>query len=121
MQTTLIVDNVHPHILPSMNPNGFSLRRCGNANKVDLNRDFSDRFFQMNDDLTERRPETKATMNWIKKIRFTASASLHGGALVANYPWDGTQDKRVAFLPNKILRAYHVYRYVCVLLLHLEV
>ncbi|KAJ0479234.1 putative H(+)-transporting two-sector ATPase [Helianthus annuus] len=109
-KATLIVDNVHPHILPSMNPNGFSLRRRGNANNVDLNRDFSDQFFQMNDDLTERQSETKAIMNWIKKIRFTASASLHGGALVANYPWDGTQDKRVAFLPNKKLRAYHVYR-----------
>ncbi|KAI7757424.1 hypothetical protein M8C21_016060 [Ambrosia artemisiifolia] len=90
---TLIVDNVHLHLLPSMNPDGFSLRSRGNANNVDLNRDFPDQFFQMNDDLGERQPETKAIMNWIKKIRFTASASLHGGALVANYPWDGTQDK----------------------------
>ncbi|KAJ8537964.1 hypothetical protein K7X08_014504 [Anisodus acutangulus] len=39
---TLIVDNVHLHILPSMNPDGFSLRRRGNANNVDLNRDFPD-------------------------------------------------------------------------------
>ncbi|MFS7912825.1 putative metallocarboxypeptidase D [Helianthus anomalus] len=94
---TLIVDNVHLHILPSMNPDGYSLRRRGNANNVDLNRDFPDQFFQMNDDLTERQPETKAIMNWIKKIRFTASASLHGGALVANYPWDGTQDKSKSY------------------------
>lgn len=39
---TLIVDNVHLHILPSMNPDGFSLRRRGNANNIDLNRDFPD-------------------------------------------------------------------------------
>lgn len=32
----------------------------------------------MNDDLDERQPETKAIMSWIKKLRFTASASLHG-------------------------------------------
>ncbi|KAK8355487.1 hypothetical protein V6Z12_A05G293300 [Gossypium hirsutum] len=55
----LIVDKVHLHILPSMNPDGFSFRRRGNANKVDLNRDFPDQ-----------------------------------GALVANYPWDASLDKR---------------------------
>ncbi|XP_022765880.1 carboxypeptidase D-like [Durio zibethinus] len=38
----LIVKNVHLHILPSMNPDGFSLRSRGNANGIDLNRDFPD-------------------------------------------------------------------------------
>ncbi|KAH9757732.1 Carboxypeptidase SOL1 [Citrus sinensis] len=55
----LIVENMHLHILPSMNPDGYALKRRGNANNIDLNRDFPDQ-----------------------------------GALVANYPWDGTQDKR---------------------------
>lgn len=41
-QATLIVENVHLHILPSMNPDGFSLRQRGNANNIDLNRDFPD-------------------------------------------------------------------------------
>lgn len=41
-QATLIVNNVHLHILPSMNPDGFDMRRRGNANNVDLNRDFPD-------------------------------------------------------------------------------
>ncbi|OIV91415.1 hypothetical protein TanjilG_02033 [Lupinus angustifolius] len=59
---TLIVENVHLHILPSMNPDGFSLRRRGNANNIDLNRDFPDQ-----------------------------------GALVANYPWDGTEDKKTNY------------------------
>ncbi|KAK9270197.1 hypothetical protein L1049_025773 [Liquidambar formosana] len=91
---TLIIENVHLHILPSMNPDGFSLRRRGNANNIDLNRDFPDQFFPLNDDVGMRQPETRAIMRWLKEIRFTASASLHGGALVANYPWDGTLDKR---------------------------
>lgn len=94
---TLIIDNVHLHILPSMNPDGFSMRRRGNANNVDLNRDFPDQFFPVNNDLSERQPETKAIMSWIKRTRFTASASLHGGALVANYPWDGTEDKSKSY------------------------
>ncbi|XP_031743069.1 carboxypeptidase SOL1 isoform X3 [Cucumis sativus] len=91
---TLIVENVHLHILPSMNPDGFSLRRRNNANNVDLNRDFPDQFFVINDDEYDRQPETKAIMKWMRERHFTASASLHGGALVANYPWDGTADKR---------------------------
>ncbi|KAG8363083.1 hypothetical protein BUALT_BualtUnG0006400 [Buddleja alternifolia] len=70
---TLIVDNVHLHMLPSMK----ALRRRGNANNIDLNRDFPDQFFPMNDDVDLRQPETKAIMNWLDEMRFTASASLH--------------------------------------------
>ncbi|GFP78980.1 carboxypeptidase d [Phtheirospermum japonicum] len=94
---TLIVNGVHLHILPSMNPDGFSLRRRGNANNIDLNRDFPDQFFHMNDDMDSRQPETKAIMDWLEDIHFTASASLHGGALVANYPWDGTENKKKTY------------------------
>ncbi|CAN6165163.1 unnamed protein product [Urochloa humidicola] len=89
---TLIVENMHLHILPTMNPDGFALRWRGNANKIDLNRDFPDQFFSVNNDINYRQPETRAIMNWVKQEHFTASASLHGGALVANYPWDGTSD-----------------------------
>jgi len=39
---TLIVENMHLHILPTMNPDGFALRWRGNANNIDLNRDFPD-------------------------------------------------------------------------------
>ncbi|KAF8697640.1 hypothetical protein HU200_035829 [Digitaria exilis] len=89
---TLIVENMHLHILPAMNPDGFALRWRGNANNIDLNRDFPDQFFPVNNDINHRQPETKAIMNWVNQEHFTASASLHGGALVANYPWDGTSD-----------------------------
>ncbi|GAB4845184.1 suppressor of los1-1 [Ancistrocladus abbreviatus] len=94
---TQIVEHVHLHILPSMNPDGFALKRRGNANNIDLNRDFPDQFFDMNDELEARQPETKAVIRWSQRVRFTASASLHGGALVANYPWDGTDDKRRSY------------------------
>ncbi|XP_044511880.1 carboxypeptidase SOL1 isoform X2 [Mangifera indica] len=90
----LIVENVHLHILPSLNPDGFALKRRGNANNIDLNRDFPDQFFPMNNDEDARQPETRAIMTWLREMHFTASATLHGGALVANYPWDGTHDKR---------------------------
>jgi len=44
-QAKLIVENVHLHLLPSMNPDGFSLRKRGNANNIDLNRDFPDQVY----------------------------------------------------------------------------
>lgn len=36
------------------------------------------KFFDMNNNLEARQPETKAIMRWLKRIQFTASASLHG-------------------------------------------
>ncbi|CAN6455945.1 unnamed protein product [Victoria cruziana] len=93
-KASTIINNVHLHLLPTMNPDGFSLKRRGNANNIDLNRDFPDQFFPQNNDEQSRQPETVAIMNWLRENHFTASASLHGGALVANYPWDGSKDLR---------------------------
>jgi carboxypeptidase D len=42
VQATFIVQNVHLHLLPSMNPDGFERKSRNNANDVDLNRDFPD-------------------------------------------------------------------------------
>lgn len=58
-----------------------------NAKGFDLNRNFPDYFKQ---NTGEIQPETKAVMDWVHNIQFTLSLNLHGGALVASYPFDNT-------------------------------
>ena len=93
---TSLIDNTRIHVMPTMNPDGYTRADEGdmsgvigrsNANGVDLNRNFPDRF-QRN--TVPRQPETLAVMNWIKQYPFVLSANLHNGALVANYPYDNT-------------------------------
>ncbi|CAH1715999.1 unnamed protein product [Aphis gossypii] len=103
LQTTVI------HLLPSMNPDGFEMSRplpCpndgmhfsgsrNNANTYDLNRNFPDKF---NPHTNPLQPETKAMIEWLKSVPFVMSLSLHGGALVANFPYDGSPDS----IPGKL-------------------
>jgi predicted deacylase len=91
---TQLLDNTEIHILASMNPDGAALGRRGNANNVDLNRDFPDFTTRDNADTTNgRQLETKAVMNWQNQIAFKLSANFHGGAEVVNYPWDTSPDQ----------------------------
>lgn len=83
-----LVDNTRIFIMPSMNPDGFELGIRGNARGVDLNRDFPDRFRDTKGSLSGRQPETAAIMRWSNDYDFVLSANMHGGSLVANYPWD---------------------------------
>ncbi|KAG8176985.1 hypothetical protein JTE90_005730, partial [Oedothorax gibbosus] len=103
------------HILPSMNPDGWDIATQSggkdwlagreNANGQDLNRDFPDlnsvayqaeklnaeqtnHFFSPETIDHKLQPETKAVIQWILNTPFVLSANLHGGALVANYPYD---------------------------------
>ncbi|KAL6740828.1 hypothetical protein Aduo_014144 [Ancylostoma duodenale] len=120
-----LLNSTSIHILPSMNPDGFNLALNtdprdrgwltgrGNANGVDLNRDFPDldgifyelekmkvpRFDHLMDlfaDDKERQPETVAVGQWTLSLPFVLSANLHEGDLVANYPFDSTHQEGVS-------------------------
>ena len=65
-----------------------------NARGVDLNRNFPDYFRETPG---PRQPETTAIMTWMHNVTFVLSASLHGGALVASYPYESSE-KRNHFL-----------------------
>eukprot|EP00093_Oithona_nana_P003593 03593.XXX_9528_10490_1 [CDS] Oithona nana genome sequencing. len=91
-----LLDNTRIHIMPSMNPDGFEVAQEGtcqggqgryNARGFDLNRNFPDYFKQNN---KRSQPETEAVKEWISKIQFVLSGNIHGGALVASYPFDNT-------------------------------
>ncbi|XP_014258956.1 carboxypeptidase M-like isoform X2 [Cimex lectularius] len=99
-----LLDNTRIHILPSMNPDGFEVAKEGqcdggqgryNARGFDLNRNFPDYFKQNN---KRGQPETDAVKEWTSKIQFVLSGGLHGGALVASYPFDNT--------PNSMFQSY---------------
>uniref|UniRef100_A0A182J566 Peptidase M14 domain-containing protein n=1 Tax=Anopheles atroparvus TaxID=41427 RepID=A0A182J566_ANOAO len=95
-RVTRLVRHTRLHLLFSMNPDGYevsdisdkeNLRGRSNANGVDLNRNFPDQFGR-NQFNSHQEPETVAVMNWSRSTPFVLSANLHGGALVANYPYD---------------------------------
>ncbi|KAF6253377.1 hypothetical protein COO60DRAFT_1286678 [Scenedesmus sp. NREL 46B-D3] len=92
-----VVDHMHTHLLVTMNPDGFAARKRANGNHVDLNRNFPDPVElhsseQMEQPLPNAEPETIAMMKWTLDTPFVASANLHEGAIVANYPFDGYPD-----------------------------
>ncbi|XP_045770817.1 carboxypeptidase D-like isoform X3 [Maniola jurtina] len=91
-----ILNSTRVHLMPSMNPDGYekakisdydSYKGRSNAHKIDLNRNFPDQYESTKDNKVPE-PETEAVMNWSLSIPFVLSANLHGGALVANYPYD---------------------------------
>lgn len=99
-EVTALVDTTRIHLMPSMNPDGYSKARLGdkagvegryNAKRVDLNRNFPDQFdiFPI-----KRAPETASVMQWIQQYPFVLSCNLHNGALVANYPYDSSKNGR---------------------------
>uniref|UniRef100_A0A131YMU6 Zinc carboxypeptidase n=1 Tax=Rhipicephalus appendiculatus TaxID=34631 RepID=A0A131YMU6_RHIAP len=98
---TTLVNNTRIFLMASMNPDGYERANVGdynsvvgrfNAHNVDLNRNFPDQY-QPEKAHHPREPETRAMMNFIVARPIVLSASLHGGALVANYPYDGNKEK----------------------------
>lgn len=97
-----LVDSTRIHLLPSMNPDGYSRAEANgagdgreNARGIDLNRNFPDRFGRSAlHSSGEREAETLALVSWLQQYPFVLSANLHNGALVANYPYDNSVDRR---------------------------
>ncbi|XP_017067490.1 carboxypeptidase D isoform X2 [Drosophila eugracilis] len=97
---TKLVNNTRMHFLYSMNPDGAEISiegdRTGgvgrsNAHGIDLNRNFPDQYgTDRFNKVTE--PEVAALMNWTLSLPFVLSANLHGGSLVANYPFDDNEN-----------------------------
>ncbi|KAK3707976.1 hypothetical protein QZH41_010737 [Actinostola sp. cb2023] len=106
---TQLMETTRIHLLPSMNPDGWDAATEGdctsvvgrfNANGVDLNRNFPDPYDRR---LNSLQPETRAIMNWLKSEPFVLSANLHGGTLVANYPYDNIPSE----LKRSTVRVYY--------------
>ncbi|XP_026853521.2 carboxypeptidase D [Electrophorus electricus] len=96
-RVTDLVNNTDIYIMPSMNPDGFERSVEGdcngnaggrnNAKDIDLNRSFPDQFGT--EDVNEDdAPELTAMMKWIVENKFVLSGNLHGGTVVASYPFD---------------------------------
>ncbi|KAJ2947032.1 hypothetical protein O0L34_g16377 [Tuta absoluta] len=118
-QIKSLIHTTRIHLLPAMNPDGWQaatdtggqdyLIGRNNNHSVDLNRNFPDldaitfeferQGISHNNhllkDLTRLaaplEPETRSVMRWIMSIPFVLSAAMHGGDLVANYPYDASR------------------------------
>lgn len=90
---TDLVNNSEIFVMPSMNPDGSEKRTRGNANYVDLNRNFPDWTSASTVLEAPTQPETQAVMDFQKSRQFSLSANFHGGAVVVNYPWDATYER----------------------------
>lgn len=93
-----IIDSTNIFIMPTMNPDGFEKADIGdctgvkgrpNANNVDLNRNFPDQF---GGNQGQVQPETAAIIQWVESNPFVLSANLHGGSVVASYPFDDSRN-----------------------------
>lgn len=122
-RVTRLIQTTRIHILPSMNPDGYEvaadqgpegngyLTGRYNYRQVDLNRNFPDlntvmyynekyggpnHHLPLPDNwMAQVEPETQAMIQWLKNYNFVLSANLHGGAVVANYPYDKSKDIRM--------------------------
>ncbi|XP_026780023.3 carboxypeptidase D [Pangasianodon hypophthalmus] len=96
-RVTELINSTDIFIMPSLNPDGFEKSvegDCGgqaggrnNAKDLDLNRNFPDQFTQIHVDEADI-PENTAMMKWIVDNKFVLSGNLHGGTVVASYPFD---------------------------------
>ncbi len=93
-----LLDNNEVWINPLANPDGTyrnspnntSVANAirGNANNVDLNRNYPDPDDGAHPDGNAYQTETIAFMNFADSKHFVLSANFHGGIELVNYPWD---------------------------------
>ncbi len=83
-----IVNNTEIWICPMMNPDGYISHSRYNDNGSDLNRNFPLPVGTQHPDGMATQPETAAIMAHGNDHSINMSLNFHGGALVANYPWD---------------------------------
>lgn len=95
-RVTEIVDNMDIYINPLANPDGtyaggngsVNGATRGNANGIDLNRNFPDPEDGPHPDGNEWQEETIIFMDFADAHDFVMSSNIHGGTEVCNYPWD---------------------------------
>lgn len=89
---TSLVDSMEIWLCPISNPDGYVSGNRYNADGVDLNRAFPDRFLDPIDDPAGHEPEVQAFMKFGYAHRFVMGVNYHSGAQVVNYPWDAVTD-----------------------------
>ncbi len=93
-----LVENAEIWINPNANPDGtyhnsssntsVTQARRGNANNIDLNRNYPDNIAGPHDDGEAYQAETLAFMALADAHNFVISANFHGGTELVNYPFD---------------------------------
>ena len=99
IEAQYLMDNLDIFICPNANPDGTYYRgnhtvngsRRYNADRVDLNRNYKDFDDGDHPDGKPYALETQWFMQLASDYTFTMGANYHGGAEVANYPWDTYQ------------------------------
>ena len=107
-----LLNNLDIFIFPLTNPDGtyyggnntMNSARRYNINGTDLNRNYKDYYIGEHPDGESYALETQWTMQLAQDYLFTMSANYHGGAEVANYPWDAISGRH----PDDAW-----YQYVC--------
>ncbi|KAE8622096.1 hypothetical protein XENTR_v10005094 [Xenopus tropicalis] len=99
---THLLNSTDIYIVPSLNPDGFEKSQEGdcrggnggrnNANNKDLNRSFPDQYSPDSPPPDAAVvPEVTAMMQWLSNNSFVLSGNLHGGSVVASYPYDDSR------------------------------
>lgn len=86
-----LLDTTDIHLVPSINPDGYTMETRNNHNDEDLNRNFPswrDIDKTRLELLEDREKETTGVIRWVLDNPFVLSLSFHDGRVVVNYPWD---------------------------------